>query len=72
MFDFSPANLIAGLIFGVIGMAAFGFGKKHGEITKMVVGVALMIFPYAVSNTWLLYGIGVVLTVLVFVWHDDS
>jgi hypothetical protein len=50
-------------MFGVIGLAAFLYGKKSVLIVPMVLGMALMVFPYFVSDTWLLYGIGSALTV---------
>lgn len=45
-------------MFGVIGLAAFLYGKRSALIVPMVLGMALMAFPYFVSETWLLYTIG--------------
>jgi hypothetical protein len=58
----SGAALFGSLMFGVIGLAAFLYGKKSVLIVPMVLGVALMVFPYFVSDTWLLYAIGLALT----------
>ena len=45
-------------MFGVIGMAAFLYGKKSSLFVPMFAGVALMVFPYFVSQIWLLYAVG--------------
>lgn len=57
----SPAYLLGSILFGIIGVAAYRYGKRtsHGQ-TKWL-GVALMLYPYAVSETWLLYAIGAAL-----------
>ena len=64
------ADLIADLLFGMIGLAAFGYGRKQGRWKTMLIGVAIMAYPYFVSGTLLLYGVGIVLTVALFVFTD--
>jgi hypothetical protein len=54
----SPAYIFGVLMFSIIGFAAWRYGKKGGYPIAMWLGVALMFFPYAVSETWLLYLIG--------------
>ncbi|MCC7407835.1 MAG: hypothetical protein IT442_07165 [Phycisphaeraceae bacterium] len=65
----STSALIAMILFSVIGMAAFTYGKKQAAWQSMVLGVALMCYPYFVSTTWLLYGIGTALTAALFVFR---
>ena len=60
----SEAALFWGLLFGVVGLAFFVYGKKQSALVPLICGVALMIFPYFVSNTILLVAIGVALMVL--------
>jgi len=36
----------------------------------MGIGVALMVFPYFIDPTWLLYTIGLALTAALFVFRD--
>lgn len=57
----SPANLFAMLIFGIVGLAAFRYGKKIHSGMPMIIGVALMVYPYFVTQTWLLYAVGIAL-----------
>ena len=64
------ADLIADLLFGLIGMAAFAYGRKQGRLKTTLISVALMVYPYFISGTLLLYGIGVALTAALFIFKD--
>ncbi|MCB1054316.1 MAG: hypothetical protein KDD11_02240 [Acidobacteria bacterium] len=66
----TPSALFALILFGVIGSAAFLYGKKNGKVVPMVVGGVLVVYPYFVSATWLLYGLGFVLTGALFVLRE--
>ena len=66
----SPANLFASLFFGLIGIVAFRYGKKSIEAKPMAIGVVLMVYPYFIPQTWLLYLIGCALCVALFVFRD--
>ena len=54
----TPAYIFGAIVFGIIGMAAFYYGKKTGHQPVKWIGVLLMLYPYGVSETWLLYLIG--------------
>ncbi len=58
-----------GLLFGSIGLGYFIYGKKQGAPVPLVCGVALMTFPYFVSNTLLLVGIGAALIAIPYFWR---
>jgi len=66
----SPASLLGSLLFGAIGFAAFMYGKKMTLWKPMVIGLALMAYPYLVTETWLLYGTGFALCLGLFVFRD--
>jgi hypothetical protein len=53
--------LLWGLVFGSIGLGFFVYGRRQKTVVPLVCGVALMIFPYFVSNTMLLVILGVAL-----------
>jgi predicted membrane protein len=53
--------LLWGLLFGSVGLGFFLYGKKQRAVVPLVCGLALMVFPYFVSNTVLLVAIGAVL-----------
>jgi hypothetical protein len=60
MFNFAAANLIGGLIFGSIGFIAFIYGKRMNLWKPMFLGLALMAYPYFVTNDVLLFAVGIV------------
>ena len=53
--------LLWGILFGSIGLGFFFYGRNQKAVVPLVCGVALMIFPYFVSNTLMLVGVGVAL-----------
>ena len=67
---FSAENLLAYILFGAIGFCAFIYGKRTAKIGPLVLGLLLSIYPYFVSDTWLLYGIGIALTAGLFYWKE--
>jgi len=60
----NPASLLWGLLFGSIGLGYFVYGKKQGRGVPLVSGIALMAFPYFVTNSVFIVLIGVVLMAL--------
>ena len=55
------SSLLWGLLFGSIGLGFLIYGRKQRAVVPLVCGLALMIFPYFVSNPTLLIAIGIVL-----------
>ncbi len=60
----NPASLLWGVLFGSIGLGYFVYGKKQRRGIPLLSGVALMAFPYFVSNSFLIVLIGIVLMAL--------
>jgi predicted membrane protein len=56
--------LIWGMLFGAIGLGFFTYGKRQKAIVPLFTGIALFIFPYFLSNVYMLLIIGVILVVL--------
>jgi len=65
----SPAYLIGAVLFGILGYAAYRYGKKTSNATTKWLGVALMLYPYAISETWQLYAVGTALCIGVYVYR---
>lgn len=65
----SPADLIGSLLFGIVGYAAYRYGKKSGSFNPMAIGVSLMVYPYFVSQTWLLYTVGLGLCACLYLFR---
>ena len=57
----SPAYIIGAILFGIVGYAAFRRGRKTSTSSLTWTGVALMVYPYAVAQTWLLWAVGIAL-----------
>lgn len=57
----SPAYLLGALLFGIYGWVAYRYGKKTGNSPVRWTGLVLMLYPYAVSETWMLWLLGVAL-----------
>lgn len=60
----SSAQLIWGMVFGAIGLGFFVYGKRQKAAVPLTVGIALFIFPYFISNVFLLVIVGAVLVAL--------
>jgi hypothetical protein len=63
----SPAYLFGMIVFSIIGYAAYRYGKKASNMTTKWVGVALMLYPYAISETWQLYAVGAGLCISLYI-----
>ena len=65
----TPAWLFGSLLFSVIGYAAWRYGRKNGRRRTLWIGVGLMLYPYVVSQTGLLYVVGIALCVGLWASH---
>jgi hypothetical protein len=59
-----PTALFLSLIFSSVGVGFFIFGKKQGRPLPLLIGLALMIYPYFVANLTALVTIGVILILI--------
>jgi len=66
----SPAVLFAGLIFGLIGIAGFTYGRRNALWKPMGIGLALIVFPYFITQVLLLYALGIALCGALYFWRD--
>jgi hypothetical protein len=64
----SPGALFASLLFGAIGLGALVYARKMSALKPAILGVALMAYPYFVSDN-LLWSVGIVLTIALFVFN---
>jgi hypothetical protein len=53
------------LAIGAAGMGFFLYGKKQSRWPQLACGILLSVYPYFVSNIWVMLGIAVVLIVAV-------
>jgi hypothetical protein len=53
--------LFLALLIGAVGTGLFIYGKKQARVPQLVAGIALVVYPYFVSNLWVMAGIAVAL-----------
>jgi hypothetical protein len=63
---FSLATILLAVFFGLVGFAAFRYGRKNSEPRPLILGLALMAYGYFVTNAWVSLAIGSVLTLALF------
>ncbi len=66
----TEAQLLWGLVFGSIGFGFFLYGRKQRAPVPLVCGLGLMIYPYFVTNAYLLVAIGAVLCAVPYFLRD--
>ncbi len=66
----SVLNVVANLVFGSIGFVAFIYGKKQSLWSIMFIGLGLMVFPYFIGNTAILFAAGSLGTGLLFLCRE--
>jgi hypothetical protein len=54
------------MIFGSIGLGFFVYGKKQKSVLPLFSGIGLMVFPYFISNIYILLISGIVLIAIPF------
>lgn len=60
--NFSISSLLAGFLFGIIGLFVLKRGRANANFTQVMIGLALMIYPYFVNSDALNWGLGIALT----------
>ena len=63
----STSILLAGVLFGAVGVGYVLYGRKQRAPLPLVSGVALMVIHYFLSNAVLLFVLGIALAVLPWV-----
>jgi hypothetical protein len=68
--NFSAANLIGGFVFGSIGFVAFIYGKRMNRWKPMLLGIALMVYPYFINDDKIMLVIGIFGSTALFFLRD--
>jgi MFS family permease len=62
----SLTTILLAVLFGLVGFAAFRYGRRNSEPRPLLIGVALMAYGYFVTNAWVSLAIGSALTLALF------
>ena len=65
--DLSSGGLFLSLVIGAVGAGLFIYGKKQSRSPQMIGGLLLSLYPYFISNLWLMGGIAVAIVAAVWV-----
>jgi hypothetical protein len=65
-FTFNGWTLFWGFAFSTFGLWVFRRGRKWGSTKLVLLGLALLIYPYFVANPWLCFTIGAGLSFLAY------
>jgi len=57
-------QILWGLIYGVIGLAYFSYGRKQRAIVPLVAGISLFLVPYFISNSYILVPVGAIIAIV--------
>ena len=61
---------LAGVLFGCIGFVAFRFGRRMGRLAPVLIGIALMAYPYFVEGAVLTWGLGALGTAALWFFRE--
>jgi len=70
MIDLDPTTIVLGVLFSSIGFIAFRYGRKMEMMSPVVIGLALMFYPFFVRGPIGLLTVGAGLTAALFVFRD--
>jgi hypothetical protein len=62
--DITATSLFLGVLFGSIGLGFFIYGRKQRKVVPLLCGIVLIVVPYFVPNTLLLFVVGAVLVAI--------
>ena len=66
----SLAYIVGSIVFSIFGYAAYRYGKKASRRGPFWIGIALMIYPYFIGETWIMYAVGAALCAALFVFRS--
>jgi len=68
----SPAALIAGTLFNLIGLVLYWRARRQQNRRLKWVGIALIVYPLFVSETWIICVLGLLFCVLAWYWRNPE
>ena len=67
--EISMSGMLAGILFGVVGLWMFREGKRRTDFRILVLGIVLMMYPYFTTGPKADWGVGIALCGLAYlIW----
>jgi len=66
----SAAYIAGAIIFSIIGMIGYYYGKRASLNTPKWIGIGLMLYPYVITDTVPLYVVGCILCVCLYLYRN--
>ncbi len=66
----SMAYIMGVMVFSIIGYAGYRYGKKAELNNPRFIGIALMLYPYVVTDTVWMYVVGCGLCVALYLYRE--
>jgi hypothetical protein len=57
--SFDANQLLLSLLVSSVGFVLFMYGKKQARLPQLAIGIVMSLYPYFVSNLWLMAGIAI-------------
>lgn len=54
----TPENLLGQMLFGALGAGVLLYGKNKSSLKLMLIGLALIVYPYFIEETWMIFAVG--------------
>ena len=67
LFGMTMGGMIASLVFSCVGYFYFKRGRSESDTNKLVCGIAMMVYPYFVTNALYITLVGAVLMAAPFI-----
>ena len=64
--------ILLAILFGLVGTGYVMYAKNAGELFPALFGIGLMVFPYFITNVWILLIVGVALMAGPFLLRNYS
>lgn len=64
--SFDPYAITIGVVFGIVGYAAWKYGRRNQSARHMILAIALMGYGYFIPNPWYCLAVGLGLTFFLF------
>ncbi len=71
-FNLNPGSIIASIFVSGFGFVFFKYGRKRNAPIFVIFGIAMMVYPYIITDVYWMLGIGAAMTgFLMYLWKQS-